>query len=77
MSSQTPECDAKATAFVGGDWRGARLTVQVAPPSPGGWQGGSRWFRCDILSSTWPTVAPRSGIRTTTRCSTPAACGTR
>ena len=43
------ECDAKATAFVGGDWRGARLTVQVAPPSPGGWQGGSRWFRCDIF----------------------------
>lgn len=43
------ECDAKATAFVGGDWRGARLTVQVVPPSPAGWSGGSRWYRCDLL----------------------------
>ncbi|NES16822.1 MULTISPECIES: septum formation family protein [Micromonospora] len=42
------ECDAKATAFVGGDWRGARLTVQVVPPSPTGWRGGARWFRCDL-----------------------------
>ncbi|MGR6321688.1 septum formation family protein [Micromonospora soli] len=42
------ECAAKATAFVGGDWRGARLTIQVVPPSPPGWQGGARWFRCDM-----------------------------
>ncbi|SCL39052.1 Septum formation [Micromonospora rhizosphaerae] len=42
------ECDVKATAFVGGDWRGARLTIQVVPPSPAGWAGGSRWFRCDM-----------------------------
>ena len=43
------ECDAKATAFVGGDWRGARLALQVVPPSPAGWTGGSRWFRCDMF----------------------------
>ncbi|MCI4062294.1 septum formation family protein [Micromonospora sp. R77] len=43
------ECDARTTAFVGGDWRGARLTFQVVPPSPAGWAGGSRWFRCDLF----------------------------
>jgi hypothetical protein len=51
------ECDAKATAFVGGDWRGARLTVNVVPPSPAGWKGGARWFRCDLVAV--PTVEPR------------------
>ncbi|WBB66817.1 septum formation family protein [Micromonospora sp. WMMD812] len=43
------ECDARAREFVGGDWRAARLSVQVSPTSPVGWQGGSRWFRCDIF----------------------------
>lgn len=51
------ECDARATAFVGGDWRGARLTVRVVPPSPAGWTGGARWFRCDLIAL--PTVEPR------------------
>jgi hypothetical protein len=45
------DCDAKATAFVGGDWRGSRLSVQVAPVSPPGWAGGSRWYRCDIAEA--------------------------
>ncbi|KKK06218.1 septum formation family protein [Micromonospora sp. HK10] len=60
------ECDTRARAFLGGDWHGARLVVQVAPPSPNGWAGGSRWFRCDLFEvsaveiggdndSDWPT----------------------
>ncbi|MEU5938670.1 septum formation family protein [Micromonospora sp. NPDC047548] len=43
------DCDARAQKFVGGDWRNARLSVQVAPTSPAGWTGGSRWYRCDIF----------------------------
>ncbi|MFY1703986.1 septum formation family protein [Micromonospora sp. WMMA1923] len=43
------ECDQRAREFVGGDWRAARLSVQVAPASPTGWQGGSRWYRCDLF----------------------------
>ncbi|MFI7492413.1 septum formation family protein [Micromonospora echinaurantiaca] len=43
------ECDAKARAFVGGDWRDGRLGVQAVPPSVPGWQGGARWFRCDLF----------------------------
>ncbi|MCM0676454.1 septum formation family protein [Micromonospora phytophila] len=49
MRSAFAECDAEARKFVGGDWRGARLTVQVAPTSPAGWTGGSRWYRCDLF----------------------------
>ncbi|WP_434741407.1 septum formation family protein [Micromonospora sp. SH-82] len=43
------ECDRRAGEFVGGDWRDSRLSVQVTPPSPRGWAGGSRWFRCDLF----------------------------
>ncbi|SBT43513.1 septum formation family protein [Micromonospora auratinigra] len=43
------ECDTRAREFLGGDWHGARLVVQVVPPSPNGWAGGSRWFRCDLF----------------------------
>ncbi|MFC4019457.1 septum formation family protein [Micromonospora sp. GCM10011542] len=43
------DCDKKAKEFVGGEWRGARLSMQVAPTSPAGWTGGSRWYRCDLF----------------------------
>ncbi|MFC0528544.1 septum formation family protein [Phytohabitans kaempferiae] len=42
------ECDAKASEYLGGDWRGGRLDVVVFYPSTQAWSGGSRWFRCDI-----------------------------
>jgi hypothetical protein len=42
-------CDTAAKRFVGGDWRGARLSIQVVVPSPAGWTDGSRWYRCDIF----------------------------
>ncbi|GAB3158227.1 hypothetical protein GCM10027290_61010 [Micromonospora sonneratiae] len=44
-----PDCDTRAQQFVGADWRGARLAVLVVPPSPQGWAGGSRWYRCDLF----------------------------
>jgi hypothetical protein len=49
MRSAFADCDARAKTFVGGEWRGARLSVQVAPTSPPGWAGGSRWYRCDLF----------------------------
>ncbi|MDG4824478.1 septum formation family protein [Asanoa sp. WMMD1127] len=45
------ECGAKANAFLGGDWRGARLALTLVLPAPEAWQGGSRWFRCDIAET--------------------------
>ena len=43
------ECDRKVNEFVGGDWRGGRLSVGVVPPSSFAWSGGARWFRCDLV----------------------------
>ncbi|HEX8628628.1 MAG TPA: septum formation family protein, partial [Catenuloplanes sp.] len=43
------DCDARATRFVGADWRGGSLGVRVVTPSPPGWTGGSRWYRCDVF----------------------------
>ncbi|GAA0815326.1 septum formation family protein [Spirilliplanes yamanashiensis] len=43
------DCDAKAVAHVGGDWRTARLWLGVVQPSPAAWTGGARWYRCDLV----------------------------
>lgn len=42
------ECDGKAREYVGDEWRGGRLRLAVALPSPVAWTGGARWYRCDI-----------------------------
>ncbi|WP_203912124.1 septum formation family protein [Rhizocola hellebori] len=42
------DCDAKTTAFVGGEWRSGRLWIGVSVPSPGAWEGGARWYRCEV-----------------------------
>lgn len=42
-------CDEKATEYVGGPWRTARLWVGVTHPSAAAWTGGARWFRCELL----------------------------
>jgi len=42
------ECDKRAAAFVGDEWREAHLAVGVVMPSRAGWRGGARWFRCDL-----------------------------
>lgn len=45
------ECDAKAREYLGGDWRGARLDLEVLFPSAEAWSGGARWFRCDLYET--------------------------
>ncbi|MEH1167482.1 septum formation family protein [Micromonospora sp. CPCC 205539] len=49
MRGAFADCDKQAKQFVGGDWRNARLSLQVTPASPHGWNGGGRWYRCDIF----------------------------
>ncbi|HEX5543394.1 MAG TPA: septum formation family protein [Micromonospora sp.] len=46
------ECDKKATELLGGEWRSALLDVTLVLPSPEGWSGGARWFRCDLGETT-------------------------
>ncbi|QOC92574.1 septum formation family protein [Micromonospora craniellae] len=42
------ECDRRARLVLGGDWHTARLTLNIALPSVSAWNGGARWFRCDL-----------------------------
>ncbi|MEU4781546.1 septum formation family protein [Micromonospora sp. NPDC023633] len=43
-------CDTQATAFVGADWRGGLMSIQVVVPEPKDWTAGSRWYRCDLFT---------------------------
>ena len=43
------ECDAKATAFLGGHWQDGKLWIGVSTPSSEAWVSGVRWFRCEVV----------------------------
>jgi hypothetical protein len=42
------QCDKRAKAYLGNDWRTGRLWLGVTLPSAPGWSGGARWYRCEI-----------------------------
>ncbi|MFY1632494.1 septum formation family protein [Solwaraspora sp. WMMB335] len=42
------ECDQRVDEFLGGPWQSARIDLVVVTPSPDAWDGGARWFRCDL-----------------------------
>lgn len=48
MRAAYRDCDSKTRALLGADWRTARLTLAVVPPSSYAWKGGARWYRCDL-----------------------------
>ncbi|MDI1465106.1 septum formation family protein [Catellatospora sp. KI3] len=49
------ECDERATAYVGRQWRDGRLTLDLTLPSAAAWQGGARWYRCELNELTTVT----------------------
>lgn len=51
MRTAYGQCSQRAETFLGGPWRGARLTVRVVWPSREAWSGGARWFRCDVAQA--------------------------
>lgn len=57
------ECDQRATEYLGGDFRQGRLWLGVAAPTEPGWQGGARWFRCELVEveSVYGDQVPREG----------------
>ncbi|MFG3708393.1 septum formation family protein [Micromonospora sp. NPDC047670] len=74
------DCDARATAHVGDDWRAGRLRLAVALPSGPGWAAGSRWYRCDLTEVSTveaaATVVTRSGsVRDALRGPSPLRLG--
>lgn len=42
------QCEDKAAEFLGADFRYGTLWLGVALPTPEAWEGGARWFRCDL-----------------------------
>ena len=45
------ECGKRASSYVGGDWRGGRLSLTMVTPPPEAWKGGARWYRCDVAET--------------------------
>lgn len=44
------QCDKAAAEYLGADFRHARLWLGVTVPVPEAWEGGARWFRCEVLA---------------------------
>jgi len=42
------ECEAKTREYLGDDWRAGRIMMHVVLPTTRGWDGGARWFLCDV-----------------------------
>lgn len=57
------ECDEQATEYLGDGFREARLWLGVALPSAAGWEGGARWFRCELMEveSVYGDAVEREG----------------
>jgi hypothetical protein len=43
------ECASQAKTFLGDDWRAGRLDLFLVTPVTLHWEGGARWFRCDLV----------------------------
>ncbi|WDZ82343.1 septum formation family protein [Micromonospora cathayae] len=46
------ECQREIARVLGADWRSGRIGLSIVFPSPAGWRGGARWFRCDLVEQT-------------------------
>lgn len=42
------DCEKRSNEYLGADWRTGRIGLAVVLPSPYGWRGGARWYRCDV-----------------------------
>ncbi|MFE9201017.1 septum formation family protein [Micromonospora sp. NPDC007230] len=58
------DCDARASGYVGDNWRAGRLRLAVALPTGPGWAAGSRWYRCDLTELTTVEAAAQVVTRT-------------
>ncbi|MEV0426969.1 septum formation family protein [Micromonospora sp. NPDC050495] len=58
------DCDARASGYVGDNWRAGRLRLAVALPTGAGWAAGGRWYRCDLSEVDTVEAAARVVTRT-------------
>ncbi|WP_025617751.1 septum formation family protein [Salinispora cortesiana] len=48
MRTAYATCEREVNQALGADWRSGRISLSIVLPSQAGWEGGSRWFRCDV-----------------------------
>lgn len=48
MHTAYATCEQEVNEALGADWRSGRIGLGVIFPSRAGWEGGFRWFRCDV-----------------------------
>ncbi|WP_127503202.1 septum formation family protein [Actinoplanes solisilvae] len=46
------ECSKRVNGWLGGDWRTGWLVLQPVMPSRQAWEGGARWYRCDLAETS-------------------------
>jgi hypothetical protein len=51
-------CEARAEDYLGAEFRHGRLWLGVALPSEAAWEGGARWYRCDLTEIASVTGEP-------------------
>lgn len=60
------QCDAQASAYLGGPWRDRQVRIDLTLPTAEGWQAGARWYMCQIGPMDWsgnPTTAYREPVK--------------
>jgi len=51
------DCDAKASSYLGGQWRDRQVRIDVSLPTREGWAAGSRWYMCQMGVMEWSGIA--------------------
>jgi Septum formation len=49
------ECDREGTRYLGHSWYSLTVYLDVITPTRAAWEGGARWFRCDLYTLDWAT----------------------
>lgn len=44
------DCDKAVTEYLGAEWQSGRVVAVLVPPNPWQWDGGARFYRCDVVS---------------------------
>lgn len=62
FKSAFTSCAKQASSFLGGDFHNARVSVVPVMPLDHLWQGGARWYRCELveISDTLEKIVVRS-----------------
>jgi hypothetical protein len=62
LAAAWTECDKAAGDYLGGEWQSGRVYVTIVAPTDRQWDGGARFYRCDVgaLRTESGVFAPRT-----------------